>query len=302
MSLVVSTSEKKPYGVKRVCEAWRMSTTTVHRHLKEASETSEDRPPRRRPGPVGAMPEAALIDTIRQVIEVSPFHGEGYRKVHARLRYKGICTSRVRVLRLMRENGLLAKSCRGPAHGPRSHDGTIIPSKVDEMWGTDMTTTALATGKQVAVFVAIDHRSAACVGLHAAERGTRFEALQPIRQGVQERFGAIGEGAADGLTLRHDNGSQYVSHDFQDEIRWLGIDSSPSFVRSPEGNGCAERFIRTLKENLLWLRTYSCIDDLQRDLQRFKEKYNEQWLIERHGHRSPSQFASDEMGEIPIAA
>ena len=121
-------------------------------------------------------------------------------------------------------------------------------------------------------------------------------------KGCAERFGAIGEGRASGLTLRHDNGSQYVSHDFQDEIRWLGIDSSPSFVRSPEGNGCAERFIRTLKENLLWLKTYSCIDDLQRDLQRFKEKYNEQWLIERHGHRSPSQFTSDEMGEIPIAA
>ena len=85
MSLVVSTSEKKPYGVKRVCEAWRMSSSTVHRHLKEASETSGDRPPRRRPGPVGAMPDANLTEAIEQVVEGSPFHGEGYRKVHARL-------------------------------------------------------------------------------------------------------------------------------------------------------------------------------------------------------------------------
>jgi putative transposase len=43
-----------------------------------------------------------------------------------------------------------------------------------------------------------------------------------------------------------------MSGDFQDEIKCLGIEASPSFVREPEGNGVAERFIRTLKENLLW--------------------------------------------------
>ena len=45
-------------------------------------------------------------------------------------------------------------------------------------------------------------------------------------------------------------GSQYVSDHFQNEITFLGMTSSPAFVREPEGNGCAERFIRTLKENL----------------------------------------------------
>jgi putative transposase len=43
-----------------------------------------------------------------------------------------------------------------------------------------------------------------------------------------------------GLALRHDHGSQYVSHDFQKELRFLGIEGSPAFVRAPEGNGCAE--------------------------------------------------------------
>jgi len=50
-----------------------------------------------------------------------------------------------------------------------------------------------------------------------------------------------------------------MSHDFQNEIRWLGMTSSPAFVRAPEGNGCAERFIRTLKENLLWVRTFDTV-------------------------------------------
>ena len=55
--------------------------------------------------------------------------------------------------------------------------------------------------------------------------------------------------------LRHDHGSNYMSGDFQEEIECLGIEASPSFVREPQGNGAAERFIRTLKENLLWART-----------------------------------------------
>jgi transposase InsO family protein len=78
--------------------------------------------------------------------------------------------------------------------------------------------------------------------------------------------------------------------------------SSPSFVRAPEGNGCAERFIRTLKENLLWVRTFDTIEELLAALQTFKDDYNENWLIQQHGHRSPKQFKSDKMDKTPTAA
>ena len=59
------------------------------------------------------------------------------------------------------------------------------------------------------------------------------------------------------LQVRHDHGGHYIgghymSNDFLAELRFLGITSSPYFVRTPEGNGVAERFIRTLKEQLLW--------------------------------------------------
>ena len=57
----------------------------------------------------------------------------------------------------------------------------------------------------------------------------RFEALEPIRQGVRERFGPIGDGVADGLRLRHDHGSNYLADDFQQEVAFFGIESS--FVR-----------------------------------------------------------------------
>jgi transposase InsO family protein len=97
--------------------------------------------------------------------------------------------------------------------------------------------------------------------------------------------GALRQDVAAGLRLRHDHGSQYVSHDFQAEIRFLGLESSPAFVREPEGNGCAERFIRTLKENLLWVRRFETVEELRLALQRFGQTYNETWIIERHGYR-----------------
>ena len=168
-----------------------------------------------------------MLAAIRAVLAGSPFHGEGHRKVWARLRLGGVRTSKRRVLRLMRENDLLAPSRAGSPHGPRSHDGTIIPETVDTMWGTDLTTTITGEG-QAAVFIAIDHCSAECVGIHAASAPTRFEALEPIRQGVRQHFGGFAKDVARGLSIRHDHGSQYMSDDFQKEL-----DSSASRARPP---------------------------------------------------------------------
>ncbi len=90
------------------------------------------------------------------MLAATRFHGEGHRKVWARLRHAGARTSRRRVLRLMREHDLLAPSRAG---SPRNHDGTIIPETVDTMWGTDLTTAFTDEG-QAAVFIAVDHCSA----------------------------------------------------------------------------------------------------------------------------------------------
>ncbi len=86
-----------------------------------------------------------------------------------------------------------------------------------------------------------------------------------------------------------------MSGDFQDEIKCLGIEASPSFVREPEGNGVAERFIRTLKENLLWVRTFNTIEDLRHALVAFARRYNETWLVARHGYKSPATVREEQI-------
>jgi hypothetical protein len=149
-----------------------------------------------------------LVAHIRRILEASPFPGEGYRKVWARLRHGGLRTSPRRVLRLMRAHQLLAPTRQGHPHGPKAHDGTIIPQQVDTMWGTDMTAAYTRQDGQVAIFIAVDHYSAEWRGIHAAKQGTRFEALEPLRQGVRTAFEAFGQDIAQGLVLRHDHGSQ----------------------------------------------------------------------------------------------
>ncbi len=91
-------------------------------------------------------------------------------------------------------------------------------------------------------------------------------------------------------------GSQFISRAFQAELRFLGMDASPSFVRAPEGNGCIERFWRTLKEQLLWIHAFANIEDLNQALQEFRDLYNHQWLIERHNHRPPALVRQDLLG------
>jgi hypothetical protein len=85
MSRTVSPSSGKPYSLARVCRVWRASRASVYRHLS----SSRPKPPRR-PGPVGPMPDAALLEAIRAVLTARPFHGEGHRKVWARLRVAGV--------------------------------------------------------------------------------------------------------------------------------------------------------------------------------------------------------------------
>ena len=294
MSRRASPSTSRAYGILRVARFWGIARATLSTSPMRAAGFQatawSGRP----------MPDEALVEAIRALLAASPFHGEGHRKIWARLRFAGVRTAKRRVLRLMRAHDLLAPNRIGRPHGPKAHDGTIRTERVDEMWGTDLTSTMTGEG-QASIFVTVDHCSTECVGIHAARRATRFEALEPLRQGVRTAFGSFAGGIAGGLKLRHDHGSQFVADDYQRELAFLGIESSPAFVREPEGNGCVERFIRTLKENLLWVRRFDTIEELRVALHRFQEIYNQTWIVERHGYQTPAAIRAAQLAPLPAA-
>jgi putative transposase len=164
--------------------------------------------PQRRPGSPGPCPDEELVAHSRRLLQAALCHGAGYRKVWARLRYAGLRTSPRRVLRVMRAHHLLAPKRLGNPYGPKAHAGTIMPDRIDTLWGTDMTTTFTRADGQVAILLAVDHFAAECVGIQVARRGTRFEALEPLRQGVCTHLGAFGQNVAQGLVLRHEHDSR----------------------------------------------------------------------------------------------
>jgi putative transposase len=297
MSRTVSPSSKKPYGVARVISLWRLARSSFYAARQREQHPRE--PMKRGPR---VFSDEELVAEIRQLLAAPVFAGEGYRKIWARLRHKGVRTSKDRVLRLLRANQLLSPARQPEPVRTNPHEGTIVTEVPDQMWGTDATATSTEVEGTVTIFAAIDHCTAECVGIHVVKKANRFEALEPIRQGLRQYFGGFSAGAATGLRLRHDHGSVYMSDDFQNEIKFLGIEPSPAFVRQPEGNGCIERFFRTLKEQLLWVRRFRDLDELRVALYEFRNRYNENWIIERLGYRTPLQARRDFEVDLHIAA
>ena len=176
-----------------------------------------------------------------------------------RLRQQGHRVGRNRVLRLMRLHGLLAPQRAGHRHGDPAHAGTITTAAPNVLWGTDATRFHTAQEGWCWWFGAIDHASADIVGWHVAKIGDRWAALEPVHQGMRHAYGAFGQDVARGLALRSDWGPQYAADAFRNELAWLGITHTPSFVGEPQCNGVIERFIRTLKEQCLWLHRFETL-------------------------------------------
>jgi len=199
MSAAISTSTSRAYSVKRVCTVWRMARSTFY------AAPIGSKPARR--GPTPAVCDEELHALIVDDLDRSPFTGEGHRMVWARLRVSGVRVSRRRVLRIMREHGLL--SPRRVRQGVDvGHDGTITTDAPDLMWGTDGTRVLTADEGMCWIFTAVDHFNCEVVGHHVCKRGDRFAALQPVSQGLLKHFGGIDAEVGRGLALRMDNGTQ----------------------------------------------------------------------------------------------
>lgn len=290
MSVRTSPSTGKPYGVRRTCAAWGIPRSSFYARTCPSPYSSEgdSTPERKKTGPKTELSDSELLSLIREDLASSSFCGEGHRKVWARLRFAGgIPVSRKRVLRIMRENNLLSPH-RAPQKPPREHTGRITTDDPNVMWGTDGAKVFTLDDGWGWIFACVEHWNAEVMGHHVTKRGDRFAALEPVAQGIMSEFGSVEAGAARGLSLRMDHGSQYLSDHFQKQIRAWGIAPSFAFLEQPQTNGVAERFFRTLKEQVIYGRTYDNLEEVRQAVSEFVELYNNQWLIEKNGYLSPA--------------
>lgn len=289
MSATVSPTTGKSYGIQRVCRAWELPRSSFYGRIARRL----DSPVLLKRGPKTPLTDDEVLALIRTDLETSTFIGEGHRKVWGRLRFvKDIKVGRKRVLRIMRENNLLSPH-RAFQGQPKKHTGKIITAAPNVMWGTDGTKIFTLDEGWCWLFTAVEHWNAECLGWHVTKQGDRFAALQPLSMAIKARFGSVGADAARGLRLRMDHGTQYLSEHFQNQIKFWGIAPSFAFVAEPQTNGVAERFNKTLKEQVIYGRHYRTIEEVRTAVADFMDRYNRLWLVEKLGFRSPRQAYND---------
>src|SRR5215467_7404094 len=255
----VSAATGRRYPLTMICAVFRVARATVYRTM--APVVSAAFAIKR--GPKTRWSDVEVVAAIRAVLAASPFHGEGYRKVRARLAHRGLAIGGKRVLRLMRVQHLLAPRRLGPPNGDPAHAGTITTTRPDEMWGTDATRFYTDADGWCWFFGAIDHCVDELVGWHTAKVGDRWAALEPLRQGVRQVFGRFAKDVARGLRIRCDWGPPYIADAWINEVK------------------C------TLKEQCLYLHRFQSLAETQRIIGKFITRYNTEWLIERLGHQTP---------------
>jgi transposase InsO family protein len=192
------------------------------------------------------------------------------------------------VLRLLREHGLLSPYRHRPAE-PSAHEGAITTHAPNVLWGTDGARAVTLEDGWVWIFSAVEHWNGECVGIHVAKKGDRFAALEPVAQGLTRLYGAVTAEVARGLSLRMDHGTQSLADDFQNQIQHWGITSSFAFVEQPQTHGVAERFNRTLKEQIIHGRTYRNVEELRTAVTVFVHTYHTQWRLEKLGYLTPGE-------------
>ncbi len=286
MSETTSEATGRRYGIQRVCQVWERSRSALYTRRTSGQKRQEGGELARR-GPKPKLGDPKLLEAIQADLERSPFQGEGHRKVHARLRIlDGIRVARKRVLRVMREHGLLSPH-RGRQGETKLHDGKIVTRAPNVMWGTDGVRVFTLDDGWVWIFAAVEHWNAECVGWHVCKVGSRFAALEPISQGLLRIYGSVEADVARGLALRMDHGSQYLSDHFLHQIRYWGIRPSFGFIEEPETNGVVERWNRTLKEQAIHGRIFQNLEEVRAAVSEFVEQYNKTWRLEKLGYQTP---------------
>jgi putative transposase len=234
--------------------------------------------------------DAGLLPRIQVLKAKHPFWG--YRRIWAYLRFvEQLPVNKKRIWRLMREHRLLVqpnlrlKAKRTPSgRKPK-------PTQPNQWWGIDMTKVLVEGMGWVYIVIVLDWYTKVVVGHYAGLRCTGQQWLEALDMAVNRQFpdGVRGQG----VSLMSDNGCQPTSTAFMQACATLKIHQAFTSYNNPKGNADTERFMRTLKEECLWLQEWTCPLELMRALKDWLAHYNEYYLHSALGYQSPRQFERD---------
>ena len=250
MSAATSRGTGLAYGLRRVCAAWGMARSSFY---AMTSGHHVEQPPAKLRGPKPAISDQALLVAIEAVLEASPFVAEGYRKVWATAsglsRHPG-CPQSGAPPDAREQSALAPSHAAAVAAIPMTVRSSLMPRTscgAPMAFGCSRWTTAGARSSPPS-----SNGTPSVIGWHVCKRGYRFAALQPISMGLVGLYGldrgrrGSGAGLADGSRLPVSVGTTSPTRSSS------GASSRPyAFVAKPQTNGVAERYNRTLKEQII---------------------------------------------------
>ncbi|QJT10340.1 IS3 family transposase [Oceanidesulfovibrio marinus] len=239
---------------------------------------------KRGPYPKVASRNTLLLQRIRAIKADHPYWG--YRRIWAHLRFVDTMSiGKHRVYRLMRDHGLCVKRGAVPATNRKPSRPKPRPTRPNEWWGTDMTKVMIDGFGWMYVVIVLDWRTKKVVGHYAGAQARTEHWLAALDQAVNRQFPEGVRGG--GLHLMSDNGSQPTSLSFMKTCHCLGITQAFTAYNNPKGNADTERFMRTLKEELVWVNEWRSPTAFCEALSRWIDDYNAHYLHSTLGYRTP---------------
>lgn len=228
-----------------------------------------------------------LVRLVWEVIEENPAYG--IRKVWAVLRFgKGHRINRKRIERIMQAKGWTVKQ-RRPRMRPRVRWSRSVAEKSNQRWATDMTHVYCGKDGWCHLPVVVDCADREIIGWRISRSGKATVAEAALEDALVRRFGPLSPSRKD-LDLRSDNGLVFLAKSYRKTVRDYGLSQEYITPYTPEQNGLVERVFRTLKEECVWLHRFESIEQAEKAIGAWIEKYNTQRPHEALGWLTPSQW------------
>jgi putative transposase len=277
--------------IRQLCRAFTISRQAFYaarKPLKPRDAKVARRPAQGR----GCTPVGVLEPRVRQIVE--QHKAWGVRKVWATLRREGLRVSHKRVWALMRLWGLTLPPC-AEREGPAIRGHVAVPES-NRRWGTDLTTTWTRQDGVVAIVPVIDCGDRFAFACDVTKSQEAPFVLEPVRCALRDVFGGGVEAVADGLELRTDHGPQYTGADCEALAETWRLEHTLAPIGRPTGNAVTERFIETLKVELIWTRDWESAEELRRAIRLWLDLYNHERPHQSLGWMTPAEKRAENLG------